>query len=108
SSVVLGGQCSRLSCKASPPQTVYDQVWRGMTAIAGSWIGGSANQAAMKELFGVSDQLFSAMITLDVIVAYVWMAVLLYVAGKAKAIDKKMGADDSSIEELKIKMEHFQ
>lgn len=110
--VMLGGPLAILICKHITPEvfatTGPDAVWRGMTAIAGSWIGGSANQAAMKELFGVSDSLFSAMITLDVIVAYVWMAILLYGAGKAPAIDKLLKADASAIDELKTKMESFQ
>jgi uncharacterized membrane protein len=110
--VMIGGPLAILICKHITPDvfasTGPDAVWRGMTAIAGSWIGGSANQAAMKELFGVSDSLFSAMITLDVIVAYVWMAILLYGAGKAPAIDKLLKADASAIDELKNKMESFQ
>ena len=42
-----------------------DTLWRGFSAVAGSWIGGAANQAAMKELFGVSDDLFGMMILVD-------------------------------------------
>ena len=49
--------------------------------MAGSWIGGGANQAAMKEVFQVDDTIFSAMVAVDVIVANVWMAFLLYGAG---------------------------
>lgn len=110
--VMIGGPLAILICKHITPGVFQaagpDAVWRGMTAIAGSWIGGSANQAAMKELFGVSDTLFSAMITLDVIVAYVWMAFLLYGAGKSKAIDRRLNADTSAIKELQQKLENFQ
>ena len=35
-----------------------DATWRGMATIAGSWIGGSANQAAMKEVFQPSGEYF--------------------------------------------------
>ena len=49
-----------------------DDLWRGLTTVAGSWIGGGANQTAMKEMFNVDDQIFSSMITVDVIVANVW------------------------------------
>src|SRR6185295_7008774 len=62
--VMIGGPIAILICKHITPQvfaaTGPDAVWRGMTAIAGSWIGGAANQAAMKEMFGVSNQLFSS------------------------------------------------
>jgi uncharacterized membrane protein len=110
--VMLGGPLAVLICKQIVPglftPTGPDAVWRGLSTLAGSWIGGSANQAAMKELFGPSDKLFSAMITMDIIVGYVWMAFLLYGAGKSKQIDKLLKADSSAIDELQKKMEHFQ
>ncbi len=87
--------------------TGSDAVWRGLTAIAGSWIGGGANQAAMKEIFKISDNLFSAMITVDVMTAYVWMAFLLYGASIAPKLDKKLKADSSAIENLRQKMELY-
>jgi uncharacterized membrane protein len=62
-----------------------EAVWRGLSTIAGSWIGGSANQTAMKEVYEVGDRLFSVMI-IDVLVANVWMACLLFSAGRAKQI----------------------
>ena len=110
--VMIGGPLAILVCKHITPGVFNaggnEAVWRGMTAIAGSWIGGSANQAAMKELFKVSDSLFGAMITIDVILAYVWMAFLLYGANRANSIDKILKADNSAIEELKSKLELFQ
>jgi uncharacterized membrane protein len=109
--VMFGGPIAILICKHITPGLFQtegpDAVWRGMAAIAGSWIGGSANQAAMKELFSVSDSLFSAMITIDVIIAYIWMAFLLYGAGKSNAIDKALKADNSAISELRQRLETF-
>jgi uncharacterized membrane protein len=84
-----------------------DAVWRGMTTVAGSWIGGSANQTAMMEVFEVGPDLFSAMIAVDVIVANIWMAVLLYAAGRSSAIDARTGADVSAIEDLRRKVEEY-
>lgn len=109
--IVLGGPLAVLLFSWISPETVGghgpEAVWRGLTTIAGSWIGGSANQAAMKEVFNVGDKVFSAMITIDVIVANLWMAVLLYGAGITKKIDKALNADASDIEILKEKMETF-
>ena len=51
---------------------------RGLTTVAGSWIGGGANQAAMKEIFQVGDKVFSAMIAVDVIIAQIWMVFALW------------------------------
>ncbi len=111
-SIVIGGPLALLSISAINPEWVGGEganaVWRGMTTIAGSWIGGGANQAAMKDVFEVGNEIFSAMVTVDVLVANVWMAVLLFFAPKAAAIDKKTGADASAIDELKVKVEKFQ
>jgi len=84
-----------------------EAVWRGLTTVAGSWIGGGANQAAMKEIFNVGDGLFSAMIAVDVIVANIWLAFLLYGVGIHKQIDEKLQADTSAISELKEKIEAY-
>ena len=84
-----------------------DVVWRGLATVAGSWIGGGANQAAMKEIFSVSDIIFSSMITVDVIVANIWMAFLLYGAGLSPKIDKWFDSDSASIEKLRHKMDNF-
>ena len=110
--IVIGGPIAILVFSVFAPDVVGgagpDAVWRGLTTIAGSWIGGSANQTAMKEVFNVGDKVFSAMIAVDVIVANIWTACLLYGAGIAPKLDKKLNADASSIEELKLKMEEFQ
>ena len=84
-----------------------DVVWRGLATVAGSWIGGGANQAAMKEIFSVSDIIFSSMITVDVIVANIWMAFLLYGAGLSPKIDKWFDSNSASIEKLRHKMDNF-
>ena len=84
-----------------------DLIWRGFTTVAGSWIGGGANQAAMKEIFEVDDTIFSTMIAVDVIVANIWMAFLLYGAGIHPKIDKVLNANSSAIEELKEKIDHY-
>lgn len=110
--IVIGGPLAILVMSAVYPEAVGghgpDAVWRGMTTIAGSWIGGGANQASMKEMFNVGGDIFSAMVTVDVIVANLWMAVLLLMAGNHKAIDAKTGADTSAIEALKEKCERYQ
>ncbi|MFT4938612.1 MAG: putative membrane protein [Paraglaciecola sp.] len=110
--IVIGGPIALLVVSSVAPEMLGvegpEAVWRGMTTVAGSWIGGSANQAAMKEIYGAGDQIFSAMVTVDVIVANLWMAVLLIMAANAKAIDAKTGADTSAITALKEKIESFQ
>jgi len=109
--VIVGGPLAILIASAFNPDLVGgagpEAVWRGMTTVAGSWIGGGANQAAMYEIFEPSDHLYSIMITVDVLVAEVWMAFLLIGVGKAQRIDDFFKADASSVERLKNKMHDF-
>ena len=110
--IVIGGPLTILLLSQIAPGLVGgvgpDEVWKGLATIAGSWIGGGANQTAMKEMFGSSDQLFSAMITVDVIVANIWMAFLLYGAGISSKVDKWFKADSTSIEKLKTSLAAYQ
>lgn len=109
--VVIGGPLAILIVSIFSPETVGGQgveaVWRGMTTIAGSWIGGGANQAAMFEIFKPSEALYSIMITVDVLVAEVWMMFLLLGVGRNKQINRFFKADDSAVETLKAKMQEF-
>lgn len=109
--IVIGGPVAILAVSAFAPDIIGgsgpDEVWRGLATVAGSWIGGGANQTAMKEIYGASDQLFSAMITVDVIVANIWMAFLLIGAGISEKVDKFFKADASAITEVKEKMQNY-
>ena len=109
--IIFGGPISILLVSYIAPSMLNevdsDLIWRGFTTVAGSWIGGGANQAAMKEIFEVDDTIFSTMIAVDVIVANIWMAFLLYGAGIHSKVDKVLKADSSAIEELKMKIEKY-
>lgn len=106
--IVIGGPLALVSVGYFFPEQLGGDVWRGMTTIAGSWIGGGANQAAMKEVFEVDGSIFSVMITVDVLVANVWMAVLLFIASRAEFFDRKNGADTSGIVNLRQKIEKYE
>ena len=109
--IIMGGPLAILLVSAFAPDVIGgagpEAIWRGLSTVAGSWIGGGANQAAMKEIFGVGDTVFSAMIAVDVIVANVWMAFLLYGAGIHERLDNWLQADTSAITELKEKIEAY-
>lgn len=109
--IVAGGPLVILLFSWMAPEVVGgqgpDAVWRGLTTVAGSWIGGGANQTAMKEVFEVGDDLFSTMIAVDVVVANLWMAVLLFAAGRAEAIDGWTGADTTAIVDLRDRVESY-
>jgi len=84
-----------------------DELWRGLSTIAGSWIGGGANQAAMKEIYKVPDSLFGTMVVVDVLVANIWMAALLYGAGNFEKIDRWFKADNSAIAALEQRVANY-
>ena len=106
--IVVGGPLALYVVSLFAPEVLDGEIWRGLSTVAGSWIGGGANQTAMKEIYGASDQMFSAMIVVDVFVANLFMSVLLFGTGYNKKLNRFFKADDSAIESLKTKMEEFQ
>ncbi|MDC6406658.1 MULTISPECIES: DUF819 domain-containing protein [Maribacter] len=109
--IVVGGPLAILLVSIFSPETVggndFDAVWRGLATIAGSWIGGGANQAAMLEIFKYNPEKYGGMVLIDIVVANIWMAVILLGVGKTKSIDKWLKADTSAIETLKLKVTEF-
>jgi uncharacterized membrane protein len=109
--IIIGGPIAILITSLFSPETVggleFDAIWRGMATLAGSWIGGGANQTAMLELYQFNPEKYGAMITVDIVVANIWMAFILYGAGKSDKIDKWLKADSSTINDLKSKMENY-
>ena len=93
------------------PETVggsdFDAVWRGLSTLAGSWIGGGANQTAMLEIYKYNPAKYGGMVIVDIVVANVWMAILLIGIGKKDSINKWLKADTIAIEELKDKVISF-
>lgn len=80
-------------------------IWRGMTTTAGSWIGGGANQAAMKEVYAVGADVFGKFVAVDVIVGNIWMAFLLFLAARSIKLDAMRGADTRALEDLRARVE---
>ncbi|MFT3756892.1 MAG: DUF819 family protein [Pseudoxanthomonas sp.] len=107
-SVMLGAFVSFWLMGWLHPASVAGDTWGGMAALAGSWIGGGANMVAMKEIFNVDETVFGQFVVVDVGVGYVWMAALIFLAGRAGQIDARSGADTRAIDELKQRMAAYQ
>lgn len=109
--IVIGGPIAILLIAMVSPETVGgvgpDAVWRGLSTLAGSWIGGGANQTAMLEIYGYNPKLYGGMVFVDIVVANIWMALLLIGIGKRKRINTWLKADTSAIEDLKEKVSSF-
>ena len=109
--IIIGGPISILILSMFFPELFNgagpDAIWRGLSTLAGSWIGGGANQAAMLEIFEYNPQKYGGMVLVDIVVANIWMAIILFGIGKKKSINKWLKADTSAIEELKEKVTLF-
>ena len=109
--IIIGGPIAILLISAFSPETVGgvgpDAVWRGLSTLAGSWIGGGANQTAMLEIYGYNQKLYGGMVFVDIVIANIWMAILLIGIGKRKRINKWLKADTSAIDNLKEKVSTF-
>jgi len=109
--IIIGGPLAILLISIFSPDTVggndFDAIWRGLATIAGSWIGGGANQAAMLEIYQYNPDKYGGMVLVDIVVANVWMAIILLGVGKTKKIDRWLKADTSAIDKLRIKVSKF-
>jgi len=102
--VVLGGPLALWCCQDILP----DDIWKGMSALCGSWIGGGANFVALGNMAGASDKMIADMVIPDVFIANIWMAVLLYCAANQRVIDRWTGANAEAIRDLEQRLTTFQ
>jgi len=109
--IVIGGPVALYLVGIISPETIAgtgnDALWRGLSTLSGSWIGGGANQAAMLEIFEYNPKKYGATVLVDIFVANLWMATLLLGIPRVKKIDKWLKADTSAIEALKLKVVNF-
>ena len=110
--IIIGGPLALLIMGSFWPELLQlegnDAIWRGLATIAGSWIGGGANQAAMLEVFSYNKNLYGSLVLVDVLVANFWLAILIFFVGKKTQIDHYLKADNRSIDHLIEKMEGYQ
>ena len=110
--IVVGGPLALWLVSTGNPEVLGgdapDAYWRGLSTVAGSWIGGGANQAALKEISDTLDSQFSIMLIVDVFVANLWMPFLLFGAGVRERIDGWLNADATAVDELQERVEQLQ
>lgn len=105
--IVLGGPFAVWLMSLFAPEVVGGETWKALATLAGSWIGGGANQAALYTILEPSPEQFSATLAVDVFVAYGWMAVLIYGASKVHTLNRYFKADNSSVEALTRRMDNL-
>lgn len=101
--VVIGGPIALWIWQGKLPE----DVWRLLSYLAGSWIGGGANGVALQRSFGASDAAIAPIIVVDVAVANIWMAFLLFFAGRHEIVDRWLKADTTAITALERRMADF-
>jgi uncharacterized membrane protein len=71
--VMVGGVVSYIVVHGWLPE----DSWKGVGTLAGSWIGGTANMLASKEILGASESQFTLAIVADNVIYIVWLPILL-------------------------------
>ena len=70
-------------------------AWQPLAALSGSWVGGTANQIAVKQAIGMSDDLLGMSLLTDALCYSVWVVVLFSVAPLAPAFNRWTRAKNS-------------
>ncbi len=65
-----------------------DDSWKGIGTLAGSWIGGTANMLATKEMLGASDAQLGLAVVADNVIYIVWLPILLMSRDYAERFNK--------------------
>jgi len=101
--IVIGGPVAFLLFGGFLPE----DAWQGFSALAGSWIGGTANMVALKESVGLSDEGLGPIIVVDTVVGYGWMAVLLFFSGWQARFDRATNARTEALAETNRRLEEM-
>ncbi len=75
-------------------------AWKAVAALAGTWVGGSANLIAVGTALDLSSELQGVIIIVDTVVGYSWMGVLIWLATRQRAVDGWLGADRGLLDEV--------
>ena len=76
------------------------EAWKGVAALSGSWIGGSANMVAIAESVGTPAEIYAPLIVVDTVVGYTWLGILLALVSRQDKIDKWNKANTAVLHEI--------
>ncbi|HVD76952.1 MAG TPA: DUF819 family protein [Vicinamibacteria bacterium] len=74
------------------------EAWKAAGALAGTWIGGSANLIAVGTTLGLSPELQGVIIIVDTVVGYTWMGLLISFAAHQDRFDRWNRADRAAMD----------
>ena len=67
-------------------------AWKGVGTLAATWTGGSMNLLAVKTVLNTPDEMFAALIIVDALIAYTWMALLVGLSSRQASLDRWLRA----------------
>jgi uncharacterized membrane protein len=76
-------------------------AWKGYGALAGSWIGGTGNMAAVSEGLGTSGTYFGLAVIADNVVYLVWLPILLQSKNLAGLFHRFTGVSQDHLDRMK-------
>lgn len=82
--------------------------WRVTAALVATWIGGSANLVAVAGALDIDPALQGVAIVVDTLVAYSWMGVLIWLAGRQQSIDARWGAERGGLRDVALRLRERQ
>ena len=74
-----------------------ETIWGATAALYASWVGGSANMAAMQEALPVDAGAYACALTLDTVCYSVWIALLIFMVKYSSKWDNAVKADTSKL-----------
>ena len=77
--------------------TLGTNTWAAVASLYASWVGGSANMAAMQDALPVDPGAYSCALALDTVCYSVWIALLLFMVKYSDKWDKSVNADTSKL-----------
>ncbi|MGE6435713.1 DUF819 domain-containing protein [Shewanella baltica] len=96
-SICIGGPLSLwLGSIFFPYELVWqgdNAAWKGMSTLMANWLGGTANQLAIKEIHDVGDAVFAVMMAINILFSSLWMIILLFIAERQDKIDEYLKAN---------------
>jgi uncharacterized membrane protein len=93
--IVIGGPVAYLVFGGFLPE----DAWKGLAALSGSWIGGTANMMAIAGSVELDQAGLGPIIVVDTVVGYGWMGVQLFMSGWQARFDRWNRADTTVFEE---------
>ena len=94
--VVVGAPIAALLMKSF----LWEDAWRGMGALAGSWIGGTGNMAAVADGLSTPEADFGIAVVADNVVYLVWLPLLLASKSLANRFNRFTGVPEGRVEEM--------